>query len=54
MTNLNSIFRIFPNRIYQEINKYLMSTDSNTVSNLEEIRFRTNRPIILKTSNINN
>ena len=50
MTNLNSIFRIFPNRIYQEINKYLMSTDSNIVSNLEEIRFRTNRPIILKTS----
>ena len=47
---INAIFKLFPNRIYQEINQYLLSTDANIVNNLEEIRFRTGRPIILKTS----
>ena len=47
MININNILRCFPNKMVRKIDEYFLSNNIN-LNNLEEIRIRVNRPIILK------
>ena len=47
MIYLNNIMRCFPIRVSKKIDDFLMSENIN-INLLEEIRIRTNRPILLK------
>lgn len=47
MINISNILRCFPININQKIDNYLKRDDVN-INLLEEIRIRTNKPIILK------
>lgn len=48
---MQEIFNFFPIKILKKIKEYINGQVDNYVGNLEEIRIRTNKPIILKYSN---
>ena len=47
MININNIMRCFPIRVSKKIDDFFMSENVN-INLLEEIRIRTNRPILIK------
>lgn len=47
MISINNILRCFPIKVSRKIEDYILSESIN-VNMLEEIRIRTNRPILLK------
>lgn len=47
MINIQNILRCFPIRVAKRIEDYILSENIN-INLLEEIRIRTNRPILLK------
>ena len=47
MKNIDEILRYFPNKIYQ-IFFNLFQENNKIIDELQEIRIRTNRPVILK------
>ncbi len=47
MININNVLRCFPMRMYKKIDDFFLGENIN-INLLEEIRFRVNRPIILK------
>jgi len=51
MININNILRCFPNKMVRKLDEYLLANNVN-LNNLEEIRIRVNRPIILKLGQV--
>lgn len=48
MVNYKEILGCFPNRISSEIERIFEKEQDNIINYLEEIRLRTNKPILLK------
>jgi len=51
MININNILRCFPNKMVRKLDEYFLANNVN-LNNLEEIRIRVNRPIILKLGQV--
>lgn len=48
MIQIQNILRCFPPKIHNKIEEFFSSASYNLLNNLEEIRIRVNKPIILK------